>query len=54
MVEESMDIGGARTMWVAFVVENDEADYPVEIGVLGAIALVAKVNRVTDLVQEAG
>ena len=54
VTEEAFDLGGAQTTRMAFVIENDEASYPFDIGLLGAIAVVAEVDRVTDLVQEAG
>ena len=35
LAEEFLDLRSAHSLWVLLIMENDEALYPVEIGLLG-------------------
>lgn len=52
--EEGLDFWGAHLAGVAFVVEEDEAFDPGDIGLLGTDGIVLTADRIADLVQEFG
>src|SRR5512132_1503319 len=52
--EEARDFGTAHLCGVTLAVEEDVALDPADVGLLGAAAVVAGTDRLTDAVEEAG
>lgn len=50
--KEGLDLGGAHLAGVAFVVEEDEASDPGDVGLFGADRVVLAADGVSDLVEE--
>jgi hypothetical protein len=54
MREKGVDLGGAHLQRVTFVVEEDEALDPIDVGVLGADAVVTNAAGLADPVEQLG
>ena len=54
MVEKARDLGLAQGGWVPFAAEQDEAAYPMNIRLLGAVAIMLVADGLAQLRQESG
>ena len=52
--KEGFDFGGAHLGGVAFVVEEDEAADPLDVGLFGAVGVVAGTEGGADAVEQFG
>jgi hypothetical protein len=50
--EEGFDFGDAHVSGVPFVMEEDVAAYPLDVGLFGLVGVVFKSEGVADLVEE--
>ena len=52
--EEGLELGSAHVLWMALVVEEDEAFNPMEVGLFSAVGVVLAAQGLADAVEEFG